>query len=355
MNEQWIQQMRQKMTGYKRPAPEVSWEEIEQALAADKAHRSRLIWLRGMAAAAVFLLIAGVGYWSRMHNDPKPIIGKHVVQELPITENHRDQIHNQADNQDHRADPELPVQESQDVTPFPATGSDTVKTVVADNKKQSHHVEEKAKPVESLSPVLYPSDLRQQKHPANRLTARVYMSSTMAESHHVESFYNPSGAFTGTFYSGESMQTTVSHRQPLRFGLSLRYRLNDHWSLESGLTYTYLSSDIATTVDGVTALTEQHIYYIGLPLDISYDLWKNRHFGFYVTAGGIIEKRLDASPWQFSLNGAVGTEYKLTDIFSLYVEPGLGYYFKDGSSTSTIYQDHPLNFNLSFGLRFNLK
>ena len=33
----------------------------------------------------------------------------------------------------------------------------------------------------------------------------------------------------------------------------------------------------------------------------------------------------------------------------------IGYYFKDGSNTPTIYQDHPLNFNLSFGLRFNLK
>ena len=67
------------------------------------------------------------------------------------------------------------------------------------------------------------------------------------------------------------------------------------------------------------------------------------------------EKSLDTSPWQFSLNGAAGAEYKLTDYFSLYAEPGLGYYFKDGSSTSTIYQDRPLNFNLSFGLRFNLK
>ena len=69
----------------------------------------------------------------------------------------------------------------------------------------------------------------------------------------------------------------------------------------------------------------------------------------------MIEKSLDTSPWQFSLNGSAGAEYKLTDFFSLYAEPGLGYYLKDGSTTPTIYQDRPLNFNLSFGLRFNLK
>lgn len=141
----------------------------------------------------------------------------------------------------------------------------------------------------------------------------------------------------------------------MRFGLSLRYRLNDRWSIESGLSYTRLSSDISTTVDGVTTVTKQHLNYIGLPLNISYDLWKSNHFGLYVTAGGTIEKSLDTSPWQFSLNGSVGAEYKLTNFFSLYAEPGLGYYFKDGSTTPTIYQDHPLNINLSFGLRFNLK
>jgi len=102
-------------------------------------------------------------------------------------------------------------------------------------------------------------------------------------------------------------------------------------------------------------MTEQRLNYIGLPFNISYDLWKSRHFGLYLTSGSTIEKCLDTSSWQFSLNGAAGAEYKLTDVFSLYAEPGLGYYFNDGSTTPTIYQDRPLNFNLSFGLRFNVK
>ena len=60
MNEQWRQQLREKMADYRRPAPEVSWDEVYKAL---DAHQSRRLWLRRLAAAAVLLLIAGGGYW----------------------------------------------------------------------------------------------------------------------------------------------------------------------------------------------------------------------------------------------------------------------------------------------------
>ena len=62
MSEQWIRQMQQKMADYKRPAPEVSWDEIDQALAAGKTHKTRQLWLQRVAAAAAILLIAGLGY-----------------------------------------------------------------------------------------------------------------------------------------------------------------------------------------------------------------------------------------------------------------------------------------------------
>ena len=227
---------------------------------------------------------------------------------------------------------------------------DTIESVVPTEKEQAQAVHEEAMPVANTTHVVYPSEFHQQKHSESRLTAKVYLSSNMSR--------------TGSFHQGASdismpindhEQQNVHHRQPIRFGLSLRYQLDNRWSVESGLSYTRLSSDITTMTDGKTTTTEQRLNYIGLPLNISYDLWRTRHFGLYLIAGGMIEKSLDTSPWQFSLNGAAGAEYKLTDYFSLYAEPGLGYYFKDGSTTPTVYQDHPLNFNLSFGLRFHFK
>ena len=51
--------MQQKLADYRRPAPELSWDEIDKVL---EARRSRPLWVRRLAAAAVLLLIAGAGY-----------------------------------------------------------------------------------------------------------------------------------------------------------------------------------------------------------------------------------------------------------------------------------------------------
>ena len=398
MNEEWIEQMRQKMADYQWPAPELSWDELDRALAAGKARKTRLLWLRRMAAAAAVLLIAGVGYWGFLqnhgdenhgdwHNDrsaaeirvPVPVIQDSVPNQdlapaipqksTPAILASSAQKPTMTDAPENHGDWHNDSSEAKIRVPVP---------VISEGEEQPPTTEKKAKPADYIPPVIYPSDLRQRKHIDNRLTAKAYMSSTMKESqmtessirqwtetvisHHTELGWGTQGEQVPiTVYDTLTINKTVPinqhvhHRQPVRFGLSLRYRLTDRWGIESGLTYTRLSSDIITTEDGVTTMTEQRLNYIGLPLNVSYDLWKSRHFGLYLTTGGTIEKCLDTSSWQFSVNGAVGAEYKLTDVFSLYAEPGLGYYFNDGSSTPTIYQDRPLNFNLSVGLRFNLK
>lgn len=329
-----------------------------------------------MAAAAVVLLIAGVGYWRFMRDDAesaRPTTAS--VSSQPQDGNHGDQSRNLASSQhhalgsaaSHSKEPvsvviakaaqkpnttSTSVPESEAAATIPPV--DTVNTTAPDENEPPHtDRKESAKPTDRTSPVIYPSDLHQRSRLDNRLTAKVYLSSTMA-GRQAESFnIERNSPILNIENPMDTMR--IDHRQPVRFGLSLRYRLDDRWSVESGLSYTCLSSDITTIVADKTTVTEQRLNYIGLPLNISYDLWKNRRFGLYVSAGGMIEKSLDTSPWQFSLNGAAGAEYKLTDFFSLYAEPGLGYYFKDGSSIPSIYQDHPLNFNLSFGLRFNLK
>lgn len=368
MNEQWINDLRQKMTDYQWPIPEVSWDEIDQAVAANKARKARLLWLRRMAAAAVLLLIAGVGYWSFLHNDAEPMQPTTAsVSNQPQDENHGDRSRDLASSQYHGPVPVIlarpthtskmtstPIIESETHNPISVAIPDTANTTDANEKEQSQPVEEKkVKPADKTSPVIYPSDLHQRKNLDNRLTAKVYVSSTMAGN--LAGSFRQQGNPSDLIITDSMINCHVSHRQPVRFGVSLRYRINDCWSVESGLTYTHLSSDITTTIENNTCTTEQRLNYIGLPMNISYDLWKGRNFGLYISAGGMIEKSLDTSSWQFSLNGAAGAEYKLTDFLSLYAEPGLGYYFKDGSITPTIYQDHPLNYNLSFGLRFNLK
>ena len=161
---------------------------------------------------------------------------------------------------------------------------------------------------------------------------------------------------------------TVHHHQPVRFGLSLRYRVNDRWSLESGLTYSLLTADITTTIGGSVMQTKQRLNYLGLPVVLSCQLWGGRHFGVYASAGGMVEKMITGSrttgsssehvtiaPLQLSVNGAVGVEYRLTNMFSIYAEPGIGYAFDNGSTIPTFYQDKPLNFSICLGLRLGFR
>ena len=368
MKEQWIEQMRQKMAGYKRPAPEVSWDELDRALVAGKAHKNRQLWLRRIVAVIVVLSIAGVEYWGVLHNNPE----QEYQQTASIEKEHDGRLGDSDQNKEafpEKYKPasvtlaksaqrscmvEVPIQESQAIIPVSTANPDTVNTVATIEKERPDTVEEKSKNDNYPARVIYPTDIHQQKHLNNRLTAKVYMSSTMT-GRQTEIFDNQEMAKIKDSMQTIQTEQHIHHSQPVRFGLLMRYRLNDCWSVESGLSYTRLSSDITVTENGVTTVTEQKLNYIGVPLNLSYELWKSNHFGLYISAGGVIEKRLDASPWQFSLIGAAGAEYKLTNAFRLYAEPGIGYYFKDGSATPTIYKDHPLNFNLNLGLRFNLK
>lgn len=63
---------------------------------------------------------------------------------------------------------------------------------------------------------------------------------------------------------------------------------------------------------------------------------------------------LHTKPFQFSVNAAAGIQLNITDMVGVYVEPGLSYYFDDGTDIKTIYKDKPLNLNLNFGLRFTI-
>ena len=407
MNEQWRQQLREKMADYRRPAPEVSWDEIDKVLDARKTRKTRLLWQR-MAAAAVLLLIAGVGYWG-LHHDEE-ITDSTMTMVADGQQQPKEQQKNASQTMASVSilDNTMPdvikassiphiitnlVEEPQSITPEPAdspASADTIASYAPSDEVQPHATDKQVPSTARRSHVIYPSDFHQRKHLDNRLTAKVYLSNTMNDSYHAESSitqitnttihsktividpndtdkgensYDPNKTTPYTVVIYDTVRTVktlktdlhIRHRQPIRFGLALRYRIDNRWSLESGLSYTRLVSDITTITEDQATVTEQRLNYIGLPLNVGYQLWANRHFGLYVTAGGTIEKMLDASPWQFSLNGAAGAEYKLTNHFSLYAEPGIGYYFPNGSTMPTIYQDHPLNFNLSFGLRFNLK
>lgn len=167
----------------------------------------------------------------------------------------------------------------------------------------------------------------------------------------------------------------VSHHLPVKFGVSFRYYLNRKWNLQTGLTYSYLASDLSKSNFCNSYETEQKLHYIGVPLQIGYQFWENKRFRGYMSFGVQAEKLVSGKSttrhWEhreyqssrtenisdkrllFSTLAAIGAEYLLGDDFSLYLEPGLHYYFKNGNGFQTHYNDQPLNINLTIGFRFH--
>lgn len=167
----------------------------------------------------------------------------------------------------------------------------------------------------------------------------------------------------------------MKHKQPVRFGVSACYAVNERFGIESGLSYTYLSSSLSSSGEDYSYEVRQSLQYVGIPLNFKASLWKKRWMDLYLSAGGMAEKCVDGDtetdytwkgrikssthkdvrekPWQYSVNAAVGMQLNLSSVVGLYVEPGVSYYFDNGSSVSNIYKEKPLNFNLEFGLRFS--
>lgn len=151
----------------------------------------------------------------------------------------------------------------------------------------------------------------------------------------------------------------IKHHQPISFGLSIRKTLGKGFSLESGLTYTLLSSD-AKLADDEQQMIEQKLHYIGIPLRANWNFLDKKLVTLYVSGGGMVEKcvygklgseKETVKPLQFSVSGAVGAQLNATKRIGVYVEPGVAYYFDDGSDIQTIRKENPFNFNIQAGIR----
>ena len=180
----------------------------------------------------------------------------------------------------------------------------------------------------------------------------------------------------GIFNQGKSVKTEYKHRLPVRVGLNVAYRLTDRLSVESGVSYTRLSSDMKDGTKDNYSSGSQKLDYIGVPLNVKYRAFGYRRLSVYASAGLLTEKCVSgkttheyvisgekkkheaedvaAKPWQLSVNAALGAQFDVLRNVGVYIEPGVSYYFDDRSPLSTIYKEKPLNFNLNLGVRYTI-
>lgn len=165
-----------------------------------------------------------------------------------------------------------------------------------------------------------------------------------------------------------NQQGNAKHHAPVSVGLQVAFGIAPRLSLSTGLVYTRTSSDFYPYAPSSSYNVHQVLHYVGIPVGLNYEFWQSGGFHAYVMAGaeadynvkndteeeGVKKEDAKRDRVQFSGKASLGAQYDITPKVGLYIEPGAKYYFDNGSHVENTFKDKKLNFNLQFGLRFNL-
>lgn len=179
-------------------------------------------------------------------------------------------------------------------------------------------------------------------------------------------------------YNQPEVQEEYSHKIPVKVGLTARYNITGRLGVETGLTYSILSSSVKignSETGNNWSSGSQTLHYLGIPLNISFNILDSRYVNIYLSGGGMMEKSISGniktdeyvdgkfdrtltakiSPkgLQWSVNAAVGVQANILPQLGFFVEPGVSHHFKNGSRVRSIYTDKPTDFSLGFGLRYS--
>lgn len=194
---------------------------------------------------------------------------------------------------------------------------------------------------------------------------------------HFQKYIIPKPGLPDTENPSETIEVTerTHHEMPLVIGLSFNKIWTSRWSVEAGLRYTFLKSDSHAQSELFTKETTQRIQYIGIPFKFNYRIFDYYDFSLYGHGGGAFDIPIHGrqsifeynnqigksnkytykihTPWQWSVEGGIGLQYRFTPSLSIYAEPSFRYYFNTGTDIKTIRQEKPFEFTIPIGLRFS--
>lgn len=189
----------------------------------------------------------------------------------------------------------------------------------------------------------------------------IYVNSLSA----VNTEYADNEMFRVSPYEQDTKDVT-HHDMPISIGFTASYSVTPRIALTSGLVYTLATSSFQ---HGASMPKEtQTLHYVGIPLNLSYTVWGNSWLRTYIMAGAQADmnvkatlkadghkSNIDNDRAQFSVTGGAGVQLNVAQQLGVYVEPGVRYYFDNGSAVQTIFKEHPTNFSLQVGLRWNIE
>ncbi|MDO4159141.1 MAG: outer membrane beta-barrel protein [Prevotellaceae bacterium] len=431
MEEQWIKNLRERYADKKEPAPDGLWEDIEAIMAerskakvtmdgSKSKAKTVTMWTRRIAIAAACVLMI-VGASVLFFNNTENRLASNINEETESIESNAQEIKDANEEDNDYEEERLPVQNniSDKFLSMADKAIDRQKDIAEEETRnitdESSNIAEQVETTDSTlmkkengtsMPVKYNSKnyyaenksngsvpVKKQKNretsfslygtnlPSFNVSAdgngsqNMYMAvnSPFLSSDAVLMSYSPSSVDA----IASSDEVNVNHRLPLKVGVSARFKITDRIGVESGIMYTYLTSDIESGDEKGGYKSTQKLHYVGVPIKASYDLWQTDVLTLYAGIGGAVEfcvdgnyvtdyysgnKVVSTSEYeikdnrpQFSLNASAGLQYNINDVIGIYAEPGLNYYIDNGTSVDNIYKDKPWNFSLNLGLRFTFE
>lgn len=416
MKDNFEEKLRQQLEGFEsQEIPEGLWEGIEQKLDAPKVVP---LWKKLSAAASV-LLIIGVGFG--LFN----LVQDEIVQQYPVADNANPMNDTDSNVSENYGLPDVEdegLKTLPDATKatsvkrylsnlvqkqMPVTASDSESTAeTAAPEIENFHVEEEVEQHLLTKPQVAndkqfetKQSLVKQKSINNiggRISLRLFASRMpqgnfnnlqgylalsnegIPDNRPIPFLTRSKGLLDAIVFANANTdskpETNTTYSQPIRFGLSFGYEISKRWGIDMGVTYSRLNSTLTSGSDHSYYTNDQRIDYLGIPVNVSYNIVKTGNLRVYVSAGemtefglsgnvdvrtvrnnrqtSFTENKIDDIPIQFSVNSAAGIEYSFYKGIGVFAEPGISYHFRDHSDISTIYKAHPLNFNLQLGFRW---
>lgn len=172
--------------------------------------------------------------------------------------------------------------------------------------------------------------------------------------------------------------TNTTYSIPVSVGAGVKFDIAPRWSIGAGLNYTLLTRKFYGTYtqigkDGsilrdVSSDIRETQHYIGIPVNVYYDIINRDHVNFYAYAGAAVEKCIadkyqvlstsinhteKVKGMQFSADLGMGVEFMVARYLGIYLDPSIRYYFESNQPKS-IRTAQPLMFGFEMGLRFRL-
>ena len=163
------------------------------------------------------------------------------------------------------------------------------------------------------------------------------------------------------------------HDKPITFGLSMTKTINRNWNMETGLQYSLLKSEFILGEDDYYIQKRQKVQYLGIPLRLSYKWLGANRWTAYTSAGIIMNIPLSGKTdeqyvtgtvvpysdcwhftptFQWTVGTGVGLQYNFANNWGVYLEPTFSWHIPNGSTTRTIWTEHPFTITVPFGIRF---